>query len=162
MTNGSVPPVGYEQPEYSGQPGPLAGPEPAPEPEPPGPMLVMPPPGPDPDPPAQPDPQVHPGPERSGSLLTPPPGAEPPGSPAATGVGVEPQQPARPLWPSTWPAEAGGAYTGEHEVYTADQVKRVSPDDEAGDDVDVEAGNGEGADAAEGGDDPDEANTRFW
>ncbi|HEV7761899.1 MAG TPA: hypothetical protein VGO78_22985, partial [Acidimicrobiales bacterium] len=38
MTNGSVPPVGYEQPEYSGQPGPLV--EPAPEPERPGPMLA--------------------------------------------------------------------------------------------------------------------------
>jgi hypothetical protein len=139
MTNGSVPPAGYEQPEYSG----LA---------PSGPSA----PGP-PDRTAAPEPPRAA--ERMLATSPNPPASTPP--PAADEVDADAGQPARPLWPSAWPASSGGAYADQRDVYTADQVKRLSADEPA------DTAQGERKDAgedepADAGDHPDEANTRFW
>ena len=93
-------------------------------------------------------PPSHEQPEPSGSAPSPPIGGEPSGprgtpAPAPAGGGASPQagRPARPLWPSAWPAASGGPLTGEQDV-----VAPADEDDEG----------------TEGSDQPDGANTRFW
>jgi hypothetical protein len=152
MVAGNVPPAGYEQPEYSGLAPGTNGPQaqaqaqaqaPAPEP-----MLA-------PQPP----------PSATGGATV---------NPAELDNRIDTGQIPRPLWPSKWPATSGGgAYHSESEVYTADQVKRLSGDEPAAGEP---GGPGQAADpgqaaelgqTAEGGDQgaaeqADEANTRFW